>query len=130
MNVTSQYYPLNSENINRYPYVDRISCKVGEEDEIDFIYQYVKISYVFYSQPNECFNDVDTNIYDKCYNYNDKCYNNKYICGKPTKFPNYGKFPEIFTMVCESFLILSVIAVENIRNLILDFRFARKCNKF
>lgn len=83
MNITSHYYPLNSENINRYPYVDKISYKVGE-DEIDFIYQYAK----------------DCNVYSQCKSYlNDVC-TTKCVRGKPTKFPKYGNFPETFIMVC------------------------------
>lgn len=75
--MASHYSFLNSESINQYPYIDKIS--VGEETRVDFIYQYVK----------------------GCNNYCDINYcTTIYILGEPTKFPNYGNFPEIFIKVC------------------------------
>ncbi|XP_071644500.1 uncharacterized protein [Temnothorax longispinosus] len=38
--MTSHYQPLYCESCSRYPYVGRVS--VGEEDSVEFIYQFVK----------------------------------------------------------------------------------------
>ncbi|TGZ46016.1 hypothetical protein DBV15_09885, partial [Temnothorax longispinosus] len=42
--MTSNYQPIYCESCNRYPFISRVS--VGEEDSIDFIYQFAKKRFV------------------------------------------------------------------------------------
>ncbi|TGZ46245.1 hypothetical protein DBV15_10635 [Temnothorax longispinosus] len=42
--MTSHYQSLHCESCSRYPYVGRVS--VGEEDSVDFIYQFAKKRFV------------------------------------------------------------------------------------
>ncbi|XP_071634993.1 F-box/LRR-repeat protein 4-like [Temnothorax longispinosus] len=72
------HYPFESESLSQYPYIGRVST--GEENSVDFIYQFVK-------------------------HYKSHCINNRttldtlgYIRGAPTKFPKYGDFSETFIM--------------------------------
>lgn len=89
----------NGEDINQYPYVNTISCKVEEKDEVDIIYQYA----------------LDCSL-KKIYHCT------KDICGKPTKFPNYGNFSDIFTMVYIFPSIICFYPIENNRTLTLGFK--------
>ncbi|XP_071565534.1 F-box/LRR-repeat protein 4-like isoform X2 [Temnothorax nylanderi] len=72
------HYPFESESLSQCPYISRVST--GEENSVDFIYQFVK-------QCNyDCINNLAT--LDTKY----------YIYGAPTKFPKYGDFSETFIM--------------------------------
>lgn len=92
----TSHCPLNSESISRFPYVDRISVR-EKEDQVDFVYQYVKDCDVFLTH-----NDTE-----------------HYMLGKPINFPKYGNFPETFTTVCVFFgyLLLLHCPIENKYNL-------------
>ncbi|XP_024893499.1 F-box/LRR-repeat protein 4-like isoform X1 [Temnothorax curvispinosus] len=48
--MTSHYQPLYSESCSRYPYVGRVS--VGEEGNVDFIYQFAKKRFVSKNHQN------------------------------------------------------------------------------
>ncbi|XP_071560409.1 F-box/LRR-repeat protein 4-like [Temnothorax nylanderi] len=71
------HYPFESESLSQYPYIGRVST--GEENSVDFIYQFVK----------HCKNDI---------NNLDTLNTLYYMCGAPTKFPKYGDFSETFFM--------------------------------
>ncbi|XP_071565496.1 F-box/LRR-repeat protein 4-like [Temnothorax nylanderi] len=72
------HYPFENESLSQYPYIGRVST--GEENSVDFIYQFVK-------QCNyDCINNLAT-LDTICYIY-----------GAPTKFPKYGDFSETFIM--------------------------------
>jgi len=87
----ASYYHLYCKRANRVPYIDRIS--VGKNNDVDFIYQFVKHTknenkwkdYVFTGTPTK--------------NKNNLKWGSNYLAGTPTKFPNYGNFPEIFYIV-------------------------------
>ncbi|XP_071635790.1 F-box/LRR-repeat protein 4-like [Temnothorax longispinosus] len=71
------HYPFESESLSQYPYIGRIST--GEENSVDFIYQFVKHCRNF-------INNIDT------------LNTLHYMYGAPTKFPKYGDFSETFIM--------------------------------
>ncbi|XP_071582660.1 F-box/LRR-repeat protein 4-like [Temnothorax nylanderi] len=72
------HYPFESESLSQYPYFGRVST--GEENSVDFIYQYVKHC------KNDCVNNLAT------------LHTLHYITGAPTKFPKYGDFSKTFIM--------------------------------
>lgn len=77
--ILSHHYPLCYARVCRFPYVGKIS--VGEED-VNFVYQFVKK------------NDTEYKKNIKCIKYEDH-----YITGIPIKFPNYEDFQQAFSMV-------------------------------
>jgi len=79
---------------NRVPYVGRISAIAN--DDVDFIYQFVE--------------------HTNCKSNFKGCYLN----GTPTKFPNYGDFPQTFSMVYVLPSIIYDYPVKNNRNFMLQ----------
>ncbi|TGZ53105.1 F-box/LRR-repeat protein 4, partial [Temnothorax longispinosus] len=72
------HYPFKSESLSPYPYIGRVST--GEENPVDFIYQFVKHC------KDDCIKNFAT--LDTLH----------YINGGPTKFPKYGDFSKTFIM--------------------------------
>lgn len=91
---------IKYENLSQFPYTDKISA--GEENRVDFIYQFVKYCYTESSNNFKYFHTAH------------------YILGGPNEFPNYGDFPEAFTMVC-TFSGIIYCSVESNHNTLQDF---------
>ncbi|XP_071556701.1 F-box/LRR-repeat protein 4-like isoform X2 [Temnothorax nylanderi] len=59
--MTTHNKSLNCENCNRYPYIGRVS--VGEEDSVDFVYQFVKKRFVTTRRNYQNFSTIYTSCY-------------------------------------------------------------------